>query len=84
MRYGKYVSVTFSSGAILVLIIVTVNKNYDKLLAAADPENGASLRVLEKAGFVKAEYRKDYYERGALCGRKSDLQCFYLPRPSAS
>ncbi|PMD33337.1 acyl-CoA N-acyltransferase [Hyaloscypha variabilis F] len=61
-----------------------INKNYDRLLAAADPENGASLRVLEKAGFVKAEYRKDYYERGALGGRKSDLQCFYLPRPSAS
>jgi RimJ/RimL family protein N-acetyltransferase len=34
-----------------MLILATVNKKYDRLLAAADPENKASLRVLEKAGF---------------------------------
>ena len=84
MGDGKYASAVFPHDGMLVLIGVIVNKNYDRLLAAADPENAASLRVLEKAGFVKAEYRKDFYERGALGGRKSDLQCFYLPRPSAS
>jgi len=65
----------------LVLTLVVVNKKYDYLLGAADPENGASLRVLEKAGFVKGVYMKDFYERGILGGRKSDLQCYYVPRP---
>jgi hypothetical protein len=61
-----------------------VNRKYDRLLAAADPENKASVKVLEKAGFVKAEYRKEFYERASQGGRKSDLQCFYLERPRAS
>lgn len=61
-----------------------INMKYDRLLAAADPENKASLRVLEKAGFQKGEYRKDFYERGVLGGKKSDLQCVYLLRPATS
>ena len=67
-----------------MLILVTVNKKYDRLFAAADPENKASLRVLEKAGFQKGEYRKAFYERGVLGGKKSDLQCVYLLRPATS
>jgi hypothetical protein len=67
-----------------LLIPVTVNMKYDRLLAAADLENKASLRVLEKAGFQKGEYRKDFYERGVLGGKKSDLQCVYLLRPATS
>jgi ribosomal protein S18 acetylase RimI-like enzyme len=67
-----------------MLILATVNKKYDRLLAAADPENKASLRVLEKAGFQKGEYRKDFYERRVLGGKKSDLQCVYLLRPATS
>ncbi|KAF4637242.1 hypothetical protein G7Y89_g835 [Cudoniella acicularis] len=40
------------------------NKKYNRLIAAADPENKASTRVLEIAGFQKGEYKKDFYERG--------------------
>jgi ribosomal-protein-alanine N-acetyltransferase len=43
---------------------VTGNEKYDRLLAAADPENVASMRVLEKAGFEKGEYKVGFYERG--------------------
>jgi len=66
----------------IVLISVLVNTKYDKLIAAADPGNPASLRILEKAGFQKGEYKKDFYERvvdGLVI--KGDLQFFYLPRP---
>lgn len=58
-----------------------VNKKYDRLKAAADTENIASLRTLEKAGFIKEEIRVGFYERGSQPGVKSDLQFFYLPRP---
>jgi ribosomal-protein-alanine N-acetyltransferase len=52
------------------------------LLAYADPENVASNRVLEKAGFQKGEVRKAFYERAVFKGaRKSDLQGYYLERP---
>jgi [ribosomal protein S5]-alanine N-acetyltransferase len=64
-----------------VLILCLGNEKYDRLLAAADPENGGSMRVLEKAGFVKGEYKVGFYERGSLGGKKSDMQCFYLQRP---
>ena len=83
MGHGEYASPILLSRGVFVLIIVIVNRKYDNLLAAADPENRASLRVLEKAGFVKGNYRKEFYERGILGGRKSDLQCFYFPRPTA-
>jgi ribosomal-protein-alanine N-acetyltransferase len=66
----------------VILISVPVNTKYDKLIAAADPGNPASLRILEKAGFQKGEYKKDFYERvvdGLVI--KGDLQFFYLPRP---
>jgi RimJ/RimL family protein N-acetyltransferase len=53
-----------------------------RLLAHADPENVASNRVLEKAGFQKGEVKKGYYERSVFKGiRKSDLQSYYLERP---
>lgn len=60
---------------------MTGNEKYDRLLAAVDPENVASMRVLEKAGFEKGEYKVGFYERGCLAGKKSDLQCFYFERP---
>lgn len=56
------------------------NERREKLLAFADPENGASVRVLEKAGFQKGPLLKEYYERAALGGRKSDLLSFHLER----
>lgn len=52
-----------------------------RLLAHADPENDASNRVLEKAGFQKGDVRKGFYERAILNGVKSDLQSYYLGRP---
>lgn len=52
-----------------------------RLLAHADPENNASNRVLEKAGFQKGEVKKGFYERAILVGVKSDLQSYYLERP---
>ena len=64
---------------------VLVNKGYDELLAAADPVNKASGRILEKAGFQKGEYRTGFYELvvdGVVI--KGDLQCFYLSRPHSS
>jgi L-amino acid N-acyltransferase YncA len=79
---GKYVlSLVLVPRSGQELTGVTVNKKYDRLLAAADPENKASLRVLEKAGFQKGKYMKDFYERSALGGKKSDLQFVYLLRP---
>jgi ribosomal-protein-alanine N-acetyltransferase len=66
----------------ILLISIIVNTNYDKLIAASDPGNPASLRILEKAGFQKGEYKTDFYERvvdGLVI--KGDLQFFYLPRP---
>jgi ribosomal-protein-alanine N-acetyltransferase len=66
----------------IMLISLLVNTKYDKLIAAADPRNPASLRILEKAGFEKGEYKTDFYER-VVDGLaiKGDLQFFYLPRP---
>ena len=61
-----------------------MNMKYDRILAAADPENGASMRVLEKAGFQKGEYRKDFYSRACMGEKKSDLQCYFLERPKWS
>lgn len=58
-----------------------VNRKYDKLLAGADSENMASQRVLEKAGFKKGEFKKEFYERATLGGRKGDMQFYYLERP---
>lgn len=58
-----------------------VNKKYDRLLAGADPENKASQRVLEKAGFKKGEFKRGFYERATLGGRKGDMQFYYLERP---
>jgi RimJ/RimL family protein N-acetyltransferase len=65
-----------------MLILVLVNAKYDKLIAAADTGNPASLKILEKVGFQKGEYKADFYERivdGLVI--KGDLQFFYLPRP---
>jgi ribosomal-protein-alanine N-acetyltransferase len=51
------------------------------LLAYADPENNASNRVLEKAGFQKGDVRKGFYERAMHSGaKKSDLQSYYMDR----
>lgn len=59
-----------------------VSQKYDRLIAAADPENLASTRILVKHGFVKGEYKKEIYARACLGGEvKSDLQYFYLERP---
>ncbi|KAK2627113.1 hypothetical protein QTJ16_003079 [Diplocarpon rosae] len=59
------------------------NQKYAQLFAAADPENLASTRILIKHGFKKGEYKKDFYARASLGGKvKSDLQFFYLDRPS--
>ncbi|KUJ23264.1 uncharacterized protein LY89DRAFT_177406 [Mollisia scopiformis] len=59
------------------------NKKYDKLFAKADPENLASMNVLQKAGFKKGLLFKDGYSRASLRDKKlkSDLQGFYVPRP---
>jgi hypothetical protein len=63
---------------------VIANKDFDRIKAGADPENLGSTRVLEKAGFQKSEYKKDFYERGIYKDvRKSDLQFFFLMRPSS-
>jgi ribosomal-protein-alanine N-acetyltransferase len=49
--------------------------------AYADPENLASLRVLEKAGFREVRRYHQHYERASLAGtRKSDLICFLLEK----
>jgi len=38
--------------------------------------------VLEKAGFQRGDYKKEFYVRAANeGGKKSDLQFFYLERP---
>lgn len=61
---------------------MSANKKYAQMLAAADPENTASTRILIKHGFQKGAYKKDYYTRSCLGGEvKSDLQFFYLDRP---
>ncbi|CAL3969495.1 unnamed protein product [Diplocarpon coronariae] len=61
------------------------SQKYSQLLAAADPGNLASTRILIKNGFKKGEYKKDFYTRASLGGHvKSDLQFFYLDRPSKS
>ena len=60
---------------------LTENAKYDKLLAAADTKNGASQRVLEKAGFSKGELKIGAYEMAATPGVKSDLQFYFLERP---
>jgi [ribosomal protein S5]-alanine N-acetyltransferase len=40
------------------------------------------MRVLEKAGFQRGDYKKEFYVRAANeGGKKSDLQFFYLERP---
>jgi RimJ/RimL family protein N-acetyltransferase len=53
-----------------------------RLLAYADPENAASLNVLDKAGFQRGPLKKDFYERAVFKGvKKSDLQSFHLDRP---
>lgn len=59
-----------------------------RLEAAADPENRASTRVLERAGFQKGEYRKEFYVRAVndvagKTAKKSDLQFFSLERPAS-
>ncbi|KAH7409351.1 GNAT domain-containing protein [Cadophora sp. MPI-SDFR-AT-0126] len=60
-----------------------VSQKYSRLIAAADPENLASTRILIKHGFIKGEYKKDFYARAYLGGEvKSDLQYFYLDRPA--
>jgi RimJ/RimL family protein N-acetyltransferase len=65
-----------------LLTIATANKSFTRLEAGAEPENAASLRVLEKAGFQKGEYKKDFLVRATSeGGRKSDVQFFHLDRP---
>lgn len=62
----------------------TENREITQLIAGADPENGASTKVLGKAGFSKIEggYKAKFYERAVNYGvKKSDLQFFYLDRP---
>jgi hypothetical protein len=63
---------------------VIVNGKYDRLLAGADSENKASQRVLEKAGFKKGEFKRAFYERATLGGRKGNMQFYYLERPKCS
>lgn len=59
------------------------NKKYNDIFANADPENLASVRVLEKAGFRKGILIKNRYSRAYL-GKEvmSNLQGFYLARPN--
>ncbi|KAH8684843.1 GNAT domain-containing protein [Tricladium varicosporioides] len=65
-----------------LFFILEANKSFNRLNAAADPANLASIRVLEKAGFTKGEYKKAAYQRTILEGQgKSDLQFFYFPKP---
>ena len=61
-----------------------VNKKYDRLLAGADSENKASQRVLEKAGFKKGGFKREFYSRATLGGRKGDMQFYFLERPRSS
>ncbi|KAG4442045.1 hypothetical protein IFR05_002439 [Cadophora sp. M221] len=59
-----------------------VSQKYMRLIAAADPENLGSTRILVKHGFIKGELKKAFYARAYLGGEvKSDLQYFYLDRP---
>lgn len=60
---------------------MVVNEKYDRLLAGADSENKASQKVLEKAGFKKGEFKREFYARTTLAGRKGDMQFYYLERP---
>lgn len=59
------------------------DKPLTRLTAGADPENIGSIRVLEKAGFTKGEYVKDFHVRGVNDGSgvMSDMQFFVLERP---
>jgi ribosomal-protein-alanine N-acetyltransferase len=58
------------------------NNKYDTILANADPDNKASMRVLEKAGFQKGVLVKNRYSRPYLENKvMSDLQAFSLARP---
>lgn len=57
------------------------NDKYTRLLAFVDPENIPSIKTLERAGFQRGEYRKEFYERGCQPGVKRDLQGFFLERP---
>ncbi|CAG8981541.1 hypothetical protein HYALB_00013168, partial [Hymenoscyphus albidus] len=56
------------------------NQKYDKLSAGISPENIASQRVLEKAGFVKGAYVKDAVQMATEEGRWSDIQAFEFYR----
>jgi hypothetical protein len=64
-------------------LMMIVYAKYDKITGHADPRNGASLRVLEKAGFTKGEYKKAIGERSAYPGVKTDLQAYYFNRPTS-
>ncbi len=57
-------------------------QTYTELLATADPENIASIKLLQHSGFEKTKLKKGIYARYSLGGeRKSDLQFFALRRP---
>lgn len=64
----------------------TINKDYDHMMAYADRENGASQRVLEKAGFKRGRLFPNQYIRALNLdsGKRSDLQSFYLDRPGTT
>ncbi|KAH8595521.1 GNAT domain-containing protein [Bisporella sp. PMI_857] len=63
----------------------TLDGNVDEpvIRAFADPENLASMRVLQKAGFVKGYFLAAQYVRAINLesGKRSSLQGFYMGRP---
>ena len=53
----------------------------NSLVASIDPENKASERVVQKAGFRKREKMKDGYVRGGEGGEVSEQVWWVLERP---
>jgi RimJ/RimL family protein N-acetyltransferase len=49
----------------------------------ADPANLASNRVLQKAGAVKGQYKKELFESASNPGVKLDLQEWVFMRPTS-
>ncbi|KAI9642060.1 hypothetical protein NHQ30_009931 [Ciborinia camelliae] len=76
----------FSGGKEARANIRTEKKSFPQVVAAYNPGNYASARVLEKVGFKNGELKREeielWFNRGQ--NRRSDIQIMYIDRPQSS